>query len=711
MGLLVLGALCGVIRTGAGQIPYTVFDEATEVRSVRFVFPETRTFEDAKLEMAIALRGRGAWYGIRNALSWFPLVPDPTVHRFDPVQLQYDVARLRRFYAESGFLETDVRYEVRYQADKNLVDVDLIITEGRPVVLQSVLVAGAGDVDPARQLPDDMRSDWDDRRISVETDTGGRYTLERRIRHEREILDWWKNRGWAFATIRTDPVIDSAAASARVRLTLTPGPRARIGRIRIDGSESVSHDVILRVLPFKPGDWFAGAQLVEGQRRLFALELFRLALVDLEPESPPDSVAHIRVRIRESRPRLITGELGYVSGAGLTASGEFAHRNFLGGARSLTLSLLGETGLLGTGAIPNREFRAALTYRQPWFLHPRTSLRLSPFYHYRDDLTDRSWQYGFETSLLYQLGSNRVLSLTHRYSSRRILDYRLGTGSSIDLETLLELIATGVFDSAGQTIERSTLGLTGVVGRYDPTRLTEALQARPTIEVTVPSGLNTIEYVSLDVPVIAYRPLGGRLALSGRLRLGRVIPFGKTSAGEPSLLDRIELRDVLLTAGGTASVRGWGEALLGPKFVNLIFTPTANPDSLLLEANGYAPVGGLQRAAASLELQLPFPGLGPSWGTHVFLDGGRVWTSDQRFAGEDPYDEQRWFFGAGAGFQVATIVGPIRFSAGWKLNPSPLDLRDPDAVFQALLLGLPVSSVPTDWKHRLHLHVSLGHGF
>lgn len=189
MGLTVGAALCGVMRAGAAQIPYTVFDEATEVRSVRFVFPETRTFEDAKLELAIALRGRGALYGIRNALGWLPLVPAPTVHRFDPLQLQYDVARLRRFYAESGFLETDVRYDVRYQADKNLVDVDLIITEGRPVVLQSIEVAGAGDVDPGRQLPDELRAGWDDRRTRVETDTGGRFTLERRIRHEREILD------------------------------------------------------------------------------------------------------------------------------------------------------------------------------------------------------------------------------------------------------------------------------------------------------------------------------------------------------------------------------------------------------------------------------------------------------------------------------------------------------------------------------------------
>jgi hypothetical protein len=302
------------------------------------------------------------------------------------------------------------------------------------------------------------------------------------------------------------------------------------------------------------------------------------------------------------------------------------------------------------------------------------------------------------------------VSFTHRYSSRRVLDYRLGSGSSIDLATLVELIASGAFDSVGRTIERSTLGLTGVVGRYDPTRPVSAIQGRPAAEITAPAGLNTIEYFSLDLPVIAYQPLGGRLALFGRFRVGRVFPFGKTTAGEgPDLLDLIQLREVQLTAGGTSSVRGWGEGLLGPKFVNLNFTRTEVPDSLVFAVNGYAPRGGLLRASGSAELQMPFPGLGERWGTHIFLDAGRVWTTDERFAGTDLYDEQRWFFGAGAGFQIATIIGPVRFSAGWKLNPSALDLRDPDAVFAALLQGLPVSSVPTDWKHRLHLHLSLGY--
>ncbi|HKP28275.1 MAG TPA: POTRA domain-containing protein, partial [Gemmatimonadales bacterium] len=257
-GIIALAAFCGAPPTASSQVPYTVFDEDTEVRSVRFVFPDTRTFEEVELERAIGIRGRGAFYGIRDALSWLPLVPDPAAHPFAPLELQYDVARLRRFYAESGFLGTDVRYEVRYRDKDNVVDVDLIIREGRPVVVRSIAVDGGGESDPASQLPEEMRAAWASLHASIVADTGQRLTEESRLRHERDLLNWWKNRGWAFARVRTDPVIDSSAAAASVRVTLTPGPRARIGSIRIDGGESVSPDVIRRVLPFREGDWFAG---------------------------------------------------------------------------------------------------------------------------------------------------------------------------------------------------------------------------------------------------------------------------------------------------------------------------------------------------------------------------------------------------------------------------------------------------------------------
>jgi outer membrane protein insertion porin family len=233
--ILAVLAFCGALPAASAQVPYTVFDKDTEVRSVRFVFPDTRTFEEVKLERAIGIRGRGALYGIRDALSVIPLVPDPSAHPFALLELQYDVARLRRFYAESGFLETDVRYEVRYQDKDNVVDVDLIIREGRPSWSGPLRWTVRAKPISFRGLPEEMRGGWESLHSSIVADTGQRLTEESRLRHERDLLNWWKNRGWAFATVRTDPIIDSSTAAASVRVTLTPGPRAKIGSISIDG--------------------------------------------------------------------------------------------------------------------------------------------------------------------------------------------------------------------------------------------------------------------------------------------------------------------------------------------------------------------------------------------------------------------------------------------------------------------------------------------
>ena len=46
---------------------------------------------------------------------------------------------------------------------------------------------------------------------------------------------------------------------------------------------------------------------------------------------------------------------------------------------------------------------------------------------------------------------------------------------------------------------------------------------------------------------------------------------------------------------------------------------------------------------------------------------------------------------------------------GYKLNPSALDVRDPDDVFQAR--GGAPSTVPTDSRRRFQLHFSIGATF
>jgi outer membrane protein assembly factor BamA len=129
-------------------------------------------------------------------------------------------------------------------------------------------------------------------------------------------------------------------------------------------------------------------------------------------------------------------------------------------------------------------------------------------------------------------------------------------------------------------------------------------------------------------------------------------------------------------------------------------------------AERYAPVGGLARLLGSAEVQLPLPGFSDSWQSFLFFDTGRVWTPDSRFtlsAGE--LDQNDYYSSVGAGIGYETVVGAIQFAVGYKLNPSPLDLRSPQDVLDALEEGRPLSSVPTESRRRLHLHFSIGSTF
>jgi hypothetical protein len=50
-------------------------------------------------------------------------------------------------------------------------------------------------------------------------------------------------------------------------------------------------------------------------------------------------------------------------------------------------------------------------------------------------------------------------------------------------------------------------------------------------------------------------------------------------------------------------------------------------------------------------------------------------------------------------------------AVGYKLNPSALDVRDPDEVLRALRDGTPIESLSTDSRRRFQLHFSIGATF
>jgi outer membrane protein insertion porin family len=698
------------------QLSAHLLDEETEVRSLRFRFLDSESFPESRLKRQIALTARGGGYGLKKSLSFLPFVSEPEPHPFDPLSLQRDVARLRAFYQGAGFPEVDVRYEVALDPEENLVDVEFLIREGTPRTLIGLSFSGPSGAPLHEILPPQLAPGWRDFEGERQALLGQRFGDGERAQLEGSPIRWLLDRGYPFPESESRVEIDATGLEASLFVTVTPGSRSRVGALAVQGAVSVGDGVVLREIPLRRGDWYSARQVNEGRRRISALGLFGMALADVTPQAPSaDSAVQVLYRVREVRPRSLSGFLGYTNVGGLAFGGQWEHRNFSGGARTLALNGTAETGLFAFFTeVPDEFFRASVSLRQPFVFVSGLSLLASPFGEYRNDYRDRSWEAGADGTLFFQYAPLKAVSLRYRASLREVLEHRLGdvtlgTDALVDAVIAKELLEDQLVVSA--------FTLSGTFGRLDDqANPRNGFILQPSLEVTGPKALPTNEYVKGDLWASYYRALGAHARFAGSIRAGRVFPFGGSIPASDStgLTEFVQLRDVTLTAGGPTDVRGWSSRSLGPKVPDVEIVQEG--DSTRYGASRYLPLGGLARLSFALEIQFPLPGFPSRLSGHSFLDGGRVWTPDHRFIpGKDPFKQDRFFYSTGAGLGIQTPVGPLRMSVGYKLNPSPLDVRDPGEVLEYILTGGPLDeldqNVPEGWWRRLQLHLTIGRVF
>lgn len=700
--------LCWALTGAYAQVTPIRVTGTTQVQSIKLAFTETQSFREADLLSRIALTERGEYAGLRNTFDFLPFVDPVGTHPFDPLELQRDVVRLRRFYQSAGFLEPSIDYTVAYSAADDLVDVNFKILEGPPLIIRSVHVEGSMNEKPLKSF-DGLLESWVQSEKSYLPREGERlelYALPRAVDRQRVNL---MNEGYPRPVIRPSVSIDTAAHLADLTFHVDPGPEARFGEITVTGATSVSDDIVTRELPFSPGDPYSLSEMAEGRREIFGLGIFRHALVSSRDSIRADGTIPVQVEVTEGPLRQISGETGYDSRGGLTLQAEWLHRNFTGGARSLSISGLMQSGIWALDERPEILYRAAVSLTQQYVFHRRLSAIVAPFAEYRDDYRDQSNALGIGGTLIYKVDPVRSLALLYTYSDRRIEEARFGdyTSGTIDILTLLNTIAKG------DRVLRSSVGLQASYGILDDFTVPRSgILIRPNAELTIIPSWNSVEYLSMNLPVSAFVPLTDNIGLAARAVAGTVHPFGKglPSGDDDATIKFLQLRDVIFTAGGSDDVRGWGTRLLGPKFPDLRVT-SLEPDTTL-EVVGYIPVGGLSRMAFSFEVRLPLPGLGPSAGIAVYLDGGKVWNSEPVYQLDLGFpDEEKFFYGTGIGLMYRLPIGTFRFDTGYKLNPSYQDLREARDVYQAVDNGTPLDQVPAKNSKRFEFHLSIAVSF
>jgi len=697
-----MGLLLAVLvpPQASAQDALVLTNRDTQVTGISFRFPQTRTFEDERLLSQMVTRAPGFSDRLRSAL---PLLSGG-VFPFDPVELQRDMARLRRFYARNGFPEVRVDYPAsQFNANKNEIRVIVTIHEGLPTAL------GELDIRFTDPLSESLAATWEKERQRLDVFAGERLTDFERLTIENTILSLLQDRGHAFAAVETDVRRRADEHLVDLYVTVTPGPLARIESIDVEGNISVSDQVVLRELPFQVGDIYSRRRLIEGQQQLFGLNLFRLALADM-PEQEPDSSVVVRYRLREANIRFLALQGGFSRETGLSLDGEIRHRNFLGGARELTLATDTRTGLFASpasGRKPVRSVSTNLSLRQPYLGSTHLSGSLAPFYSWLDEPNQdtRFFEFGLRTALVWELLPFRNLSAQHTFSRAVPLEGQ-GFGNRIDV------FNRSVF-SAGVALGNLDNYLTPARGWI----------VRPSASTGGFLG-GAVEFLKGQVDALFFLPLSRRLDLLGSVTLGRLSPRG-TSRNQTDAQNEFRFDAIRFYAGGSNDVRGWGLNALGPQ--------VAVADTVFVDADGRAvaenarfeAIGGLVKTSFRSELRSRIPGLGSAWRAAVFLDGGAIPTDvEQTSVGATRFSDEQialfrdrltprgsdFRFGSGAGIRYRTPVGMLRLDLAWKLNPSATDLRDPEDIvlWEA---GL-VESLPGGRQiRRLNLHLSIDRSF
>jgi outer membrane protein assembly factor BamA len=618
------------------------------------------------------------------------------------------------------------------------------IEENEPTLMEELAVVQADSALPPRAI---------DRALQVrDGDPLDLVALDSSIVLLRDAL--WE-RGYAASGITLDTSqVSDTLNRARVRIVLDPGPLVRVAAIQVAGNEKVSDATIRRLLTFQRGDLFRRSLILDSQRNLYLSGMFSEVEVEANPASDSQRIVHLRLTEADLNRFDLAG--GFSTAEFVQLQTEFTRFNWLGGARRLSLrgtasNLLAEQlngqGIFydvtngATGTLRDEFLRpnwsASVDLAQPWFLSAYNQLGFSLFTHRRA-----------VPGVVIERGVGATAALTHTFAPRS--NTTLGYSYEVNRTEASEVyfcVSFGVCLSStidvlqGANVLAPIASVTQIDVTNDPFTPDRGYRARIDLEHASAYTGSDFRYNRAELIGSTYFSLTRRSVLAARVRLGWVRGLASTNsalhvaddADDPVIHPRKRFY-----AGGSLSVRGFGERQLGPQVLTV--SPTALTDTLLpdpctvaqledrtcnpnlegVPASAFQPqpLGGSAVAEASVEYRFPlFPALGITGA--VFLDGAVI--------GTDQFVD---LLGAtasitpGFGVRLMTPVGPVRLDLGVRPTlverlPVITEITNPDGSTELVALISRRTYDPLDrsggWLRgilsRLRLHFALGPPF
>ncbi|HKK07890.1 MAG TPA: BamA/TamA family outer membrane protein, partial [Gemmatimonadota bacterium] len=568
-----------LLPAGLAPVHAQVTPGDREVTSLTFT--GNRTFSDGDLASAISTQATHCRSVVFQVLLLCPLTNWGLVEDrayLDETALPADLLRLRLYYRARGF--RDVRVDTTVERLDSKVRIRFDIREGEPTRLRALDIQG---------LPDVIDSSEVRREFPVQP--GDPFSLVALDQGKQTITGRLRDLGFTEAAVLDEYFIPAGSHVADLTLHVQPGPRKRIASIDIRGAGTIGEGVIHQFLTFGRGAYYSQQQALESQRALYDLPAIRFANIHVEPHDDVDSLLDVGVDVTPAPPRSVRTGVGVTTLDCFQTEARFTHRDFLGGARQLTVdgrvsNLLSKqiggtfpcSSVDSVPAFQKLNYHLETRVNQPYFFSGRNSLSASLFLE-RETVPGiyvRKSE-GGEFSITRRLRRRMPLTLTFRpeltsFAERSADVYfciNFGFCQPRDIDVLAE----------SRWLSPVTLSW-NYDRRNNPFSPTAGYYVTLDLEGAGTPTASDYHYVRFSVNGADFERMGGRTVLAARIRTGLVQPTGGRvfpggQGGEPVVHPRKRF-----FAGGAQSVRGFGQNLLGPT-VLVVDSAASCPDRAL----------------------------------------------------------------------------------------------------------------------------------
>ena len=653
-----------------------------EVMQLNFV--GNSALSDAALARAI----------VTTPSSWarrFLHLPFTTKHCLDRAELPNDRARLIILYRRRGFPRVKVDTAVKVLAP-GAVAVTFTINEGPPMVLRGFGVIGLDSVPEGARL-----------RRSINIREGMRFDRTVMDTAANSIRERLHNSGYPRAVAENRYIVNDSSLSGWDTLMVSPGPRTRIGAIKIDVTpldsgkgQQIPSRVVRQIMGLDSGQLYRESEILDAQRAVYQTEAYQH--VSITTDSAADSLVTLYVGLAEAPMHAARVGAGYGTLDCFRVTGEYTDYNFLNGARRLDLNT--RVSKIGIGrpldwqpnfcpaakkdVFSNRlNYYAGVTLRQPVFLGLRTvptltvySQRLSEYNAYL-----RTTSIGGAASLIWRSLTRTPVNLTYSMDLGRteaqpaLFCAVFNLCEAAERERIQRTQQLAVLSLAvTRDNSNSLLSPTrGSVIRLEARHSSAAILSNKDLQFNKLVG-DASRYVALGSAVLAMRVRGGSV-------------FGRNVQSATGFIPPQER----LYAGGPTTVRGFSQNELGsliyisgsqePFFID---NPDGSRDTVLLQEHTdsltrrIVPVGGNSLVVGNLELRMRSPFLSELLQWTLFTDAGEVWNR-----GTGQLKQVKLKVTPGIQLTAFSPVGPVRLAIGY--NPYR---RPPGPIyFEATRLG------------------------